>query len=93
MLSYPRIKEESEKLKDIYEKYKSNKNSRNIQNKDNTQTVKEPISDSNPNNTLVNINSYSNLNKSLKGGSNFNEPLKNQNINIYSVKTENLTKR
>ena len=93
LLSYPRIKEESEKLKDIYEKYKSNKNSRNIQNKDNTQTVKEPISDSNPNNTLVNINSYSNLNKSLKGGSNFNEPLKNQNINIYSVKTENLTKK
>ena len=93
LLSYPRIKEESEKLKDIYEKYKSNKNSRNIQNKDNTQTVKEPISDSNPNNTLVNINSYSNLNKSLKGGSNFNEPLKNQNINIYSEKTKNLTKK
>ena len=39
LLNYPRIKEESAKLKDIYEKYKITKISRNIQNKDNPQMV------------------------------------------------------
>lgn len=96
LLNYPRIKEESAKLKDIYEKYKNNKNSRNIQNKDNHQIVKEPSSDSIPNNSFVNRNSFTSLNKPQKGRDELNEPLKNQNVNsksIYSEKTANFIKK
>ena len=96
LLNYPRIKEESAKLKDIYEKYKNNKNSRNIQNKDNHQIVKEPSSDSTLNNSLVNRNSFTSLNKPQKGSDELNAPLKNQNVNtksIYSEKTANFIKK
>jgi NIMA (never in mitosis gene a)-related kinase len=96
LLNYPRIKEESAKLKDIYEKYKINKNSRNIQNKDNFLNVKESSSDSLPYNILVNRNSFTNLKIPLKGKSQFNEPLKNQNLSTktrYSEKTANFIKR
>lgn len=96
LLNYPRIKEESAKLKDIYEKYKNNKNSRNIQNKDNHQIVKEPSSDSTPNNSLVNRNSFTSLNKPPKDRDELNEPLKNQYVNsksMYSEKAANFIKK
>jgi len=39
LLNYPRIKEQSAKLKDIYLKYRINKNSRNSKNKVNTNII------------------------------------------------------
>ena len=83
LLNYPKIKEESAKVKDIYEKYKINKNSRNIQSKYNPQMVKEQNSDL-----------Y--MNKIVKGKTEFNEPLKNSILNsksIYSEKTSNLAEK
>lgn len=94
LLNYPRIKEESKKLKDIYEKYKINKNSRNIQNKDNLQKAKESSLESNQN--LVNRNSYTLLNKPNKEKPQFNEQTKNKNCiskSIYSEKTANYPKK
>ena len=81
LLNYPRIKEESSKLKDIYEKYEINKNSRNIQNKDNPQMVKELPSESNPNHNLVYQKSYTNMQIPLNDKSQFTVPFENQNFN------------
>ena len=93
LLNYPRIKEESAKLKDIYLKYKIKKNSRNSINKINTQIIKELSADSTPNNT--NRDSHSGLKKPAKGKPQFNESLKNQNIYpkaIFSEKASNIIK-
>jgi len=94
LLNYPRIKEESAKLKDIYIKYKINKNSSNSKNKVNTQIIKELTTDSNPNDT--NRESYSGLKKPIKGKPQFNESLKNKNIyskSAYSKKASNTIKQ
>ena len=82
LLNYPRIKEELAKVKDIYKKYQINKNSRNIQNRNNLQIVKEQNSDSN-------------LYMPLKGKTQLNEPLTNKILNLKSLnsaKISNLAK-
>ena len=82
LLNYPRIKEELAKVKDIYKKYQINKKSRNIQNRNNLQMVKEQNSDSN-------------LYMPLKGRTQLNEPLSNKILNLKSLnsaKISNLAK-
>jgi len=87
LLNYPKIKEESAKLKDIYIKYKNNKNSSNSKNKVNTQIIKEITTDSSLNNT--NRDSNSSLKKPVKEKPQFNESLKNQNIYSKAIFPEN----
>jgi len=93
LLNYPRIKEESAKLKDIYIKYKINRNSSNSKNKVNTQIIKEITTDSSPN---TNRGSHSSLKKPVKEKHQFNESLKNQNIYskaTFPEKTSNIIKK
>jgi len=89
LLNYPRIKEESAKLKDIYIKYKINKNLRNSKDNVNTQIIKELTTDSSPN---TNRESHSGLKKSIKEKPQFNESLKNKNIYSKSIFPEKTTK-
>jgi len=89
LLNYPRIKEESAKLKDIYIKYKINKNLRNSKNNVNTQIIKELTTDLSPN---INRESHSGLKKPIKEKPQFNESLKNKNIYLKSIFPEKTTK-